>query len=384
MTLQFPLVSNYPHYKKNTVSLMSTPERVHAHPDFDGAGVQIAFIDSGFSNHPDLTGRIAIHVDASTHTIVEEPKVMNYTDMSWHGQMTSVIAAGDGRMSNGRFRGIASGAELILIKISTPTFRIKEPDILRGLRWVYEARDYHKIRVVNVSVGGDFHSSDPDNRLHKMVRNLTDVGITVVVAAGNSGRDRLLPPASASEALTIGGYQDHNTHDEDQWTLYNHNHEVVYDATQKPELIAPAEWIVSPLLPDSETEAEIGYLARLLTARNKADVCRIVTHGQEALHLTDAEIEVINKSLYDKLQDRIFHHKVVDADHQYVDGTSVAAPIVTSVIAQMLQANPSLSPHDIRRILMESARPIDRFPDHLQGAGILQAKRAVEMALAAR
>lgn len=384
MTLHFPLVSNYPNYRRNTISLMSTPQRVQAHPDYDGSGVQIAFVDSGFSNHADLIGRIALHVDASTHNIKEEPEVMKYTRMSWHGQMTSVISAGDGRTSNGQFRGIASGAEVVLIKISTPSFRIKEPDILRGLRWIYDARDHHNIRVVNVSVGGDWHTNDPENPLHTIVRRLTNEGITVVVASGNSGRDKLVPPASAAQAITVGGYKDHNRLDEDKWTLYNHNHGDVYDGSYKPELIAPAEWIVSPLLPDSETEAEIQSLARLLTAQSEQDVCQIVSEGQAALKLTDEEIEKIDKTLYNKLQDRIYHHKVVDANHQYVDGTSVAAPIVVAVIAQMLQANPSLSPADIRRILIDSAKPFDRFPSHLQGAGVLQARRAVEMAIVMR
>ena len=75
MTLHFPLVSNYPNYRSDTISLMPTPDRVQAHPDYDGSGVQIAFVDSGFSNHADLTGRIALHVDASTHKIIEEPRV---------------------------------------------------------------------------------------------------------------------------------------------------------------------------------------------------------------------------------------------------------------------------------------------------------------------
>ena len=360
---------------------MSAPERVNAHPDYTGRGVQIAFVDSGFSNHPDLSGRISLHVDASKAKIVEEPRVMKTTLMSWHGQMTSVIATGDGQVSNGRFRGIASEAEVVLIKVSTPTFRIKERDILRGLNWIYDARDRHRIRIVNVSVGGDWHTKDPNHPLHVIVRRLTHEGITVVIASGNSGRDRVVPPASSATAITVGGYNDHNTRNQDHWTLYNHNYGEAYDDSSKPELIAPAHWIASPLLPDSDTEAEIFYLAQLLKATSVDEVCQIIKNGQEALLLSDDEIKQVDKALFQKLQDRIFHHKVIDANHQHVDGTSVAAPIVTAVIAQMLQANPGLSPIDIREILMDTANPIDRFPTHLQGAGLLQARSAVEMAL---
>ncbi len=360
---------------------MPTPERVNANPDYRGKGVQMAFIDSGFSNHPDLEGRILLHVDASNDKIQEQPNVMETTMMSWHGQMTSVIAAGDGRLSDGHYRGIASEAEVILIKISTPSFRIKERDILRGLQWIYDARHHHNIRVVNISVGGDWHTIDPSNPLHILVRRLVNEGITVVIASGNRGSDKLVPPASAPEAITVGGYVDHNTTDMDAWTLYHHNHGKVYGGNYKPELIAPAQWIASPLLPESETEAEIHYLARFLTAQSEDEARAIIQEGMEALHLSHDEAETLDHTLYDKLQHRIYHHKVIDGNHQHVDGTSVASPIVASVVAQLLQINPSLAPSDIRHILTESAQSTDRFATHLQGAGFLGARQAIEMVL---
>ncbi len=379
--LQFPFVSNYPHYQTNTISLMSTPKRLGAMTDYTGRGVQMAFIDSGFSNHADLAGRILLHVDASTENILEQRRVITYTDMSWHGQMTSVIAAGDGTLSNGQFCGIANEAQLILIKVSTPNYQIKERDILRGLKWIHDSRDRHNIRVVNVSVGGDRVSSDPSHHLHDIVKKLTQAGIIVVVAAGNSGSDRLLPPASAPDALVIGGYDDHNSMDQDTWTLYRHNHGHVYNGTTKPDLIAPANWIVSPLLPKSETETEIHYLALLLTAQNEDEVLAILSDGQDALNLTDDEIEQVDETLYEKLQNRIYHHKVVDGNHQHVDGTSVASPIVASVIAQMLQVKPELTPMQIRKILMDTAQPVDRYAPTLQGAGLIQAEVAVKAVL---
>lgn len=381
MRLQFPLVSNYPSYKNDSISLMSTPERVGALTEYTGRGVQIAFIDSGFSNHSDLAGRVRLHVDASTESILEQARVMAVNDLSWHGQMTSVIAAGDGSLSKGQFRGIASQSELILIKISTPHFQIKERDILRGLKWVYDHRDQHNIRVVNVSVGGDIPSNDPSHHLHDIIKKLTQAGIIVVIAAGNSGRERLLPPASAPDALVVGGYDDYNSLNQDTWTLYRHNHGKVFNGTSKPDLIAPANWIVSPLLPESETEAEIYYLAQLLTAQNEDEVQAIIIAGQEALNLTKQDIEQVDEVLYEKLQKRILYHKVVDRHHQYVDGTSVAAPIVSGVIAQMLQIKPNLTPIEIRRILMNTAKTVDRYAPALQGAGVIQAGEAVDTVL---
>ncbi|MFT8131105.1 S8 family serine peptidase, partial [Salmonella enterica] len=66
--------------------------------------------------------------------------------------------------------------------------------------------------------------------------------------------------------------------------------------------------------------------------------------------------------------------------YQHVDGTSFAAPIVASVIAQMLEANPTLTPAAIKNILISTA---DRIPNATvirQGYGRLNAHRAVDYA----
>jgi hypothetical protein len=63
-------------------------------------------------------------------------------------------------------------------------------------------------------------------------------------------------------------------------------------------------------------------------------------------------------------------------------GTSAAAPAVAAVAALMLQANPKLTPADIRSILAESATDLD-LPASQQGAGLIDAQKAVQLALAA-
>lgn len=384
MKLDFPFVSNYPNYKAGEVTLLPTPERINALTDYTGRGVCMAFVDSGFSNHPDLAGRVVCHVDASTNHIIEQERVMQTGGASWHGQMTSVIAAGDGRTSGGKFRGVAPEADLILIKVMTPDFRLKEADILRGLQWIYDTRHRFDVRVVNVSVGGDRPTDDPNHMLHRIVRKLVEAGITVVIASGNSGRDKLVPPASAPKAITVGGYDDQNSLDQDMWTLYHHNYGQVYNGEQKPDLLAPANWLASPLLPGSDTAREVGFLADVLGVNSREELQPLLTQAPEALNLSEAQVEHIDFALFNLLQERIYHHKVIDHHHQHVDGTSVATPIVSGVIAQMLQAHPSLTPFEVRSILMDTAIPFDRFPAHRQGAGVLNAAGAVRAAAAAR
>src|SRR4051794_32723183 len=99
--------------------VLPTPLRMDADERFTGRGVTMAFLDSGFYAHPDLTEPasriIAYHSifasegdDTSLHT----------NDVaSWHGMMTSVVAAGNGNLAGGFYRGIASEANLVLVKI---------------------------------------------------------------------------------------------------------------------------------------------------------------------------------------------------------------------------------------------------------------------------
>jgi serine protease AprX len=70
----------------------------------------------------------------------------------------------------------------------------------------------------------------------------------------------------------------------------------------------------------------------------------------------------------------------VGKQYQHVDGTSFAAPIVTSIVAQMIEANPRLTPGAIKNILISTADRIAGAPAIRQGFGVVNARRAVELA----
>src|SRR5918911_2014323 len=75
--------------------VLSTPLRMGADERFTGRGVTIAFLDSGFYAHADLTrprNRILAY-----HSIFENDQTSLETNdvASWHGMMTSVVAAGN-------------------------------------------------------------------------------------------------------------------------------------------------------------------------------------------------------------------------------------------------------------------------------------------------
>ena len=61
----------------------------------------------------------------------------------------------------------------------------------------------------------------------------------------------------------------------------------------------------------------------------------------------------------------------------HVDGTSFAAPIVSSVAAQILEASPALSANDIRQVLLRTAIPVPTYDIARQGFGKMQPKMAL-------
>ncbi len=128
--------------------VLSTPLRLDADERFTGKGVTVAFLDSGFYPHVDLTtpaNRILAYQNMNTPD-GEIASLFDTDVASWHGMMTSVVAAGNGSLSNGFYRGIAPDANVVLIKLAR-TGRITEQNIQDGLEWILENRTKYNVRV---------------------------------------------------------------------------------------------------------------------------------------------------------------------------------------------------------------------------------------------
>jgi len=192
--------------------VLPTPMRLQTWPHVTGRGVTIAFVDAGFFDHPDLVephDRVAVRVDAR----FDPPRIVERNDVAdpacFHGLMTTVVAAGNGAFSRGHYRGLAPDARLVLVRVGDPeTGTIGEAEIARGLAWLDENAESYGVRVVNVSLGGDYPSPSDMNLVDSLVERLVGRGIAVVAASGNEGRREIVPPASAPSAITVGGFDD--------------------------------------------------------------------------------------------------------------------------------------------------------------------------------
>ena len=330
--------------------VLPTPLRLNAHPSFTGNGVTICFIDSGFYPHPDIEKRILLIRD-----ITQPKRGKHYFfephENAWHGTMTSVVCAGDGQSSQGVYRGIASGASLVLLKVTDENGHISGAAITKALQWVVQNHKSYGIKIVNLSVTDDEERSFHKSEMAEAVHSLTKKEITVVAAVGNDRSAPILPPANIPEVLTIGGFDDRNTLDPLQQTLYHSTSGSTVDGLLKPEIIAPAIWLAAPILPKSAVQEEaIGLFEKFqrTNGRIKADYL-----------------------------EQIKAKKLISPYYQHSDGTSFAAPIVCAVIAQMLEANPKLTPSMIREILLTTARPLVHENNIRQGYGVVQAGHAV-------
>jgi serine protease AprX len=432
--------TTFPYYHPAEETVLSQVQRLPDYAACDGSGVTIAFLDSGYFPHPDFLRDAAWHgaqpewrllsaqqwhdllrganlrlldyvdlTDDGEQVGLDVPSLWDSAGDSWHGQMTTAIAAGNGLLSGGRYRGYAPGASILPIKIGRGGGRIPEEDILRGLNWLLRDDNWQRygVRVVNISVGGDYPEAWQDNPVSRAAHALAQRGVFVAAAAGNRGTEELLAPAQTPTVLTVGGVDDRNLHwhstaPEDRATmeLYHHNYGSVpwqHTLLRKPELLALARWVPAPILPPSPVLRETYMIARLrhvLQGEDERTMQRLLLHWQRALHAQadtpswqeqdDPLAEEMMPEVWHALRRRMNAHKWVHPYYQHVDGTSVSVAQVSAVAAQMFAANPRLNGDEVRRLLVETSLPLPHLLPRQTGAGLLQPAQAVAAALRAR
>ena len=375
--------AHHPGFARGGVPILPTPVRLHASERHAGRGVTIAFLDSGFFAHPDLVqprDRI-LHYHDVTRPRAARGDLERADESSWHGMMTSVVACGNGFLSQGLYGGLASESNVVLVKVGSAR-RIRHDDIRRGLDWVIRQRERFAIRIVNVSCGGDYEASYLEDGLSRAAETATRCGVLVVAAAGNLGHKPghpVIPPASAPSVLTVGGLDDKNRLPFSGYDIYHSSYGPTIDGLQKPELIAPGIYVAAPILPGTPTAEQAALYARLGAASDEQLRERLAhSHGIDAD--LDAAAGLDTPLLRQLVAAKLRDNNVISGAYKHVDGTSFAAPIVSSLAAQMLEANPALRPRQLKRILLQTARRLPHVDVDRQGWGVIVARRAVEAA----
>lgn len=352
--------------------------RLDADARYSGKGITICFIDSDFYLHPDITvyrNRVKKVIDI-THTKRNAAYFSQPRSSSWHGTMTSVVCAGDGYLSNGLYKGIASEADLVLLKVQDDKGRITTSNIVKALQWVLDHHQEYNIRIVNMSLGDDEPISYKRSEVDRLAGLLEVAGVVVVAAAGNDEDRQFRPPANAPTVITVGGLDDGNQLNSNEQP-YHSPYGITNDGLLKPELIAHAIWIAAPILPGTNEKAEAERLYGLLELPEEK--LKDAINGDPVLQsvlsdITKADNSGIRRAVIDCIQSR----KYISPAYMHVDGTSFAAPLVSAVVAQLLSVAPHLSPGEVRNLLYKTARRISSVSAARQGYGVVQPRSVMQ------
>lgn len=352
--------------------------RIDTDVRFTGKGVTICFIDSGFYLHDDLIKtrkRIKKVIDI-TNPLRTEDFFRQPHASGWHGTMTSVVCAGDGYNSNGLYKGIAPEAELVLLKVQDDENRISTASIVKALQWVAAHHKEYQIKIVNLSVSGDENYSYHESVIDQLAQQLITEGISVVASAGNDVAAVIKPPANAPDVISVGGVDDSNDLSIAP-VAYHSSFGATIDGLYKPELIANAIWIAAPILPGTSEAAEAKAVHFFLRLSDEKLVLQW-DDVQKKISLPEKENEKLDVIFMRRLlTNHVQQTKFFSTCYMHVDGTSFAAPLVSGVIAQLLQAQPALDPQSIRRLLFSTATRLRNVPALQQGYGYIRPRKAL-------
>ena len=302
-----------------------------------GRDVTVAVLDTGVDGtHGDISGRVVQNVKlADTQSLgvgfnypVVSANLPNTDQVYGHGTFVAGVIAGNGQQSAGKYAGVASGANILGISAGDATLLF----ILSGFDYLLTNAQAFNVRVVNCSFSANtvFDVNDPVNIATKM---LTDAGISVVFSAGNTGpgSDTLNPYSVAPWVISVGATDnvgrlaDFSSRGEFGSPLFH------------PTLVAPGVKTVS------------------LRPSSLVSITTVSGLGEADSQLSASELPYYTTG----------------------SGTSFSAPEVAGVIALMLEANPQLTPAQVRDILQRTATPLPAYYLYEVGAGLLNAQAAV-------
>ena len=348
---------------------------------YTGEGIVVAVLDTGVDNE---------HTSLNDFDDVDDSPDLDatsYSDQKWlggydatsttsnpdgtndpddgngHGTHVAGSAVGTGGSARTEM-GTGPGAFLVDIKVLSDGGGTNSQASLNGLQWMINNVDKdwgnnnsgQGIQIGSMSFGSVSSPLNPgdegDNGTGseaRLVNNATEVGIVCVVAMGNDSSKRVPSPASADGAISVGAVNDRDSID------------------RTDDIIASySNW--GPRLSDGDDDD---------WDELKPDITSYGTGINSASAATGTSLPGQPT------------RPMADSDYESKDGTSMATPIASGVVATLLQANPSLEPQEIKDILRNSSEQrgqpsessvSDRWNDKW-GFGIIDASCALDQIL---
>jgi serine protease AprX len=280
-----------------------------------GRGIGVAVIDTGIDGQlPDFAAPSG--GSRVIATAVTNPSARTVLDTYGHGTDVAGIIAGNGNLLSssdplrGRYSGVAPDANLISIKASDDTGAATVLNVIYGLQFAVDHAAQYNIRVVNLSLDAATPQSYTTDPLDAAAESAWMHGLVVVAAAGNRGSAPgavSYAPANDPYVITVGATDAHGGIDPAADTIAPFSSRgVTQDGFAKPDVTAPGAHIISVLAPGSAF----------------ATLCPGCAIGGEYIKTS---------------------------------GTSMAAPVVSGLIADLLQAHGDLTPDEVKAIVTDPA-----------------------------
>lgn len=236
-------------------------------------------------------------------------------DNNGHGTHVASIAAGTGEASSGAYRGVAPGATLLAAKVLRGNGSGLMSDVMAGIEWAVD----QEANVANLSLGSS-GPCDGTDAISVTCDAAVDLGLVVCVAAGNDGpTGRVGSPGCANKVITIGASTD-----DDEIARFS-SRGPTSDGRVKPDVLFPGVNIIA-------AQAEGTGMGRPR-----------------------------------------------DEGYTEASGTSMATPHAAGAAALLLEANPSLTPAQIKDIFTQAAIDLELDPN-TQGAGRVDVYEAYRLA----
>jgi serine protease AprX len=328
-----------------------------------GAGdFSVLVIDSGVdATHGDLP--FGSKVIQNVHPVVAAGTLEGFTpnitienlpntdETVGHGTHCAGIVGGTGLRSGGAYTGVAPGAKIIGAGLGAG---IAVLNAIGAWEWGVANQFQYKIRVVTNSYGpiggGEY---DPDHPFMIASKLMHERSATILFAGGNDGtaKDTLSPYAQAPWVIGVAAGTKEGT---------------LADFSSRG---TPRSVRLSDSNPSNDNDAPTitapgtGRAFETNAPRFTSDVVSV----RSTLNLTangttaDTELPLGMIPFYTQ-----------------ISGTSMATPYAAGVVALMLDADPTLTPDEIKQILIDTASRMPGYEDHEVGAGYINAYAAVD------
>jgi len=304
-----------------------------------GSNVTVAVLDTGIADVQALAKSVDNKHDriVAWKDFIEKSK--KPIDPNGHGSHVAGIIANNEIGADGEWNGLAPDVNLAGVRVLNASGVGTYETVILGLQWVLENQTRYNIRIVNLSLVAPVQSPYWADPLDQAVTQVWANGITVIVAAGNSGPEAMsiTVPGNNPYVVTVGAFTDNftpNDWNDDYITPFSSAGPTL-DGFVKPDLVAPGGHIVSIVPSDS-------YLAKQ------------------------------------------YPDNLISKNYFKLAGTSQATAVVSGIAALVISKNPSITPNEVKMRLLSTALPwVDATTTNAgysmwqQGAGIVNAPDAV-------